>query len=377
MTSDCTRTWGPARTTANTVIVIGPFPPPMHGMANATASMAEQLQSRCNLHIADISPGALARGIFYHLMKAARVCRAAFSLLRYAGAKGATLYIPADAGLGMYYTTLFIILARLFRYRVFVHHHSFAYVDKRVPRMAMLARCAGREAVHIFLCPRMESRYRGYYPSARRHLTLSNAWHIAPAATPPTRPDNFFVLGHLSNLGPEKGLYEVLDTFRALLARNKQAQLVLAGPPTTPETRKRIESAKKEFGDALDYRGPVFGADKDKFYRDIDVFLFPTRYPNEAQPYVVFEAMSQGVPSICYARGCLDGDLSEGGGLAVPVEANFVDVALSYLVDREGNSAGLRDARNRSLARAHTHKAQADAEFQTLVDHIAATPEAS
>lgn len=377
MTSDRARAGSPGGATRNTVVIIGPFPPPMHGMANATAAVAEQLRPRCNLHVADISPGSLTRGLSYHLIKAGRVCLAAFSLLKHAGARGATLYIPPDAGLGMYYTTFFIILARLFRYRIFLHHHSFAYIDKRVALMALLARCAGSEAVHIFLCPRMESRYRSHYPWARSYLLLSNAWHMEPAETPPARPDNFLVLGHLSNLGPEKGLHEVLETFRKLSARNRRARLILAGPPTSPEVRKTIEDAQKEFGDALDYRGAVYGADKDKFYRDIDVFVFPTHYANEAQPYVVFEAMSQGAPSVCYARGCLAGDLSEGGGLAVPAEANFVDAAMSFLGDWQGNSAGLRAARSSSLARAHAHKAQADIEFGSLMDHIAATPEAS
>jgi glycosyltransferase involved in cell wall biosynthesis len=223
----------------------------------------------------------------------------------------------------------------------------------------------------------MERRYRRHYPSARRSLLLSNAWHIDSADTPPVRADSLLVLGHLSNLGPEKGLYDVLDTLRSMLAQNKRVRLVLAGPPGTPEISRDIETAKKEFGDALDYRGPVFGADKDQFYRDIDVFLFPTRYWNEAQPYVVFEAMSQGAPSICYARGCLAGDLAEGGGFIVSPKSNFVDVALPLLVGWKSDPDGLRDARNRSLARARTHKAQAVAEFQTIVNHIAATPEAS
>lgn len=371
MTSDLREEWPHGRATANTVVVIGPFPPPMHGMANATENMAEQLRSRSDLHIANISPGILTRGVLYHLLKMARVCRAALSLFLHARGKRATLYIPPDAGMGMYYTTLFVVLARLLRYRIFLHHHSFAYIDKRVSRMALLARCAGSKAVHIFLCSRMERLYRRHYPWARCHLLLSNAWHMAPADTLPLRPDSDLVLGHLSNLGPEKGLHEVLETFRALTIRNHRVRLVLAGPPTTPETRKRIEDAQKEFGDALDYRGPVYGVDKDRFYRDIDVFLFPTHYSNEAQPYVVFEAMSQGAPSLCYARGCLAADLSEGGGLAVPVEANFFETALQLLAGWSDDPAGLRDARNMSLARALAHKAQADTEFQTLMDHIA------
>ena len=375
MMSYSARAGYPGTTDCITVVVIGPFPPPMHGMANVTAIMTEQLRSRCNIHVNNISPGVLTRGLGYHLVKATRVCLAALSLLRNAAAKNATLYIPADAGLGTYYTTLFVILARMFRYRIFIHHHGFVYIDKRVPRMALLAKCAGSEAVHIFLCSRMERCYRELYPWARQYLLLSNAWNFFPADSPPARPDSFLVMGHLSNLGPEKGFYDVLDTLRAMTARKKRVRLILAGPPTTPEVRKNIEAAMKEFGDALDYRGPAFGADKDKFYRDIDVFLFPSQ--NEGQPLVLFEAMSQGVPSICYARGCMADDLGEGGGFAAPVESNFVDYALPILTDWEGNPSGLREARTSSLARAHLLRAQASAELQTVVNQIAAKNQAS
>lgn len=375
MMSDSAGAGSPGSTDCITVVVIGPFPPPMHGMAYVTAIMTEQLRSRCNIHVNNISPGVLTRGLGYHLVKATRVCRAALSLLWNARAQDASLYLPADAGLGTYYTTLFIILARLFRYRNFIHHHNFVYIDKRVMRMALLARCAGSKAVHIFLCPRMERCYREHYPWARQYLLLSNAWNFSPADSPPARPDSFLVLGHLSNLGPEKGLYDVLDTLRAMIAREKRVRLVLAGPPTTPEVRKDIEAAIQEFGDALDYRGPAFGADKDKFYRDIDVFLFPSQ--NEGQPLVLFEAMSQGVPSICYARGCMADDLAEGGGFAAPVESSFVDYALPILIDWEGNPAALHEARIGSLARVHFLKAQASAELQTVVNHIAAKTQAS
>ena len=41
-----------------------------------------------------------------------------------------------------------------------------------------------------------------------------------------------------------------------------------------------------ELAGALDYRGPVYDADKLRFYQDIDLFVFATTYANEAQPTV-------------------------------------------------------------------------------------------
>ena len=48
-----------------------------------------------------------------------------------------------------------------------------------------------------------------------------------------------------------------------------------------------IPAGQYEFGDVMEYRGPVYGEDKRSFFMDIDVFLFPTIYENEAQPLVM------------------------------------------------------------------------------------------
>ena len=79
-----------------------------------------------------------------------------------------------------------------------------------------------------------------------------------------------------------------------------------------------------EFGDAFDYRGRVLGPDKARFFDDIDVFVFPTRYTNEAEPLVVLEALRAGKPVIATARGCIADDLPMAAGAVFP-EHEFID----------------------------------------------------
>lgn len=354
-------------TVSGSVVVVGAFPPPVHGSAVSIAMVAEQLNGRCDLTTLDTSPGTLRRSVGYHVIRLSRYLRSCAVLIRRLRVPNGRLYITVDAGLGIYYSIGLVALGRLLGYSVFIHHHSFAYIDKPTGRMALLARVAGPSSTHIFLCREMERRYRSHYPSATRALRVSNAWHIDPVAAPPPRHAGPLKLGHLSNLGPEKGLIDVLQTLRELLARGCKAQLVLAGPASSPETEETISAAQREFGESLDYRGAVYEGDKDRFYGDIDVFLFPTRYANEAQPYVVFEAMAFGVPSLAFSRGCLANDLSEGGGVSIATGESFPEKALPVLLDWAADREQLEAARATSLERFRSHREQAKIEFAALI----------
>ncbi|HYD31876.1 MAG TPA: glycosyltransferase family 4 protein [Azospirillaceae bacterium] len=320
------------------VVVIGPLPPPMHGMARVTALMVERLRAHVPVRMVNTSPGFTRGGFRYHIEKMLRVIGSAAVLVGNAGRRGRRAYLPADGGVGMLYTALLAGLARWLGYRLFIHYHTYAHITRRNARMTLLALLAGPHARHIVLCRTMRREFLALYPQVRRCLVVSNAIFTPPAARVAVSRDGPLVLGHLSNLCREKGLDVLFDLLRALRAEGVAARLVLAGPGLSVADREVIAGAIREFGDALDYRGPLFDGDKDAFYRTIDVFVFPTR--NEAQPVVVFEALAAGVPVLAWARGCLAEDLGRGiWGEAVAVGADFTAVAVPRLklwaVDRD------------------------------------------
>ena len=282
------------------IVVAGRLPPPIDGMARVTALVLEQLRRHAPVRVADLSPGHNGRGPLYHLAKAGLVLWASLQLWAGAMRGDKRLYMPADAGLGCWYSIFLLGVARLLGYALFVHHHSFAYLTRRTGRMALLTRVAGPECRHILLCSAMLTRFQALYPAARRGVILSNAIFSPPAATaaPLRRHDGALRLGHLSNLCVDKGLDTLFSLLRALLDEGIPAKLVLAGPGLGRLDNAMIAAGLYEFGDAVEYLGPVDGAAKEAFYRDIDVFVFPTRYRNEAQPLVVFEALAAGVPAL-------------------------------------------------------------------------------
>ena len=72
-----------------------------------------------------------------------------------------------------------------------------------------------------------------------------------------------------------------------------------------------------------------YDADKDCFFENIDVFVFPTK--NEAEPLVIYEAMQHGLPIITYGRGCIPEIIDTKCGLVIPPDQPFAPLALEQI----------------------------------------------
>lgn len=356
------------------VVVTGRLPPPVDGMSRVTAlvldRLRERLRGRGSVAVADLSPGWNGGGLGYHRRKVGRVLAA---MARLAGGVRRTdrrFYMPVDSGWGALYTTALAGTARLFGYERTLHHHSFATIAKPTWRMRLLTKVAGGDCTHVLLCPAMQMRFQRIYPAARTCMTMSNAIFSPPDATPRRpRAAGPLRIGHLSNLCDDKGLDTLFTLLRALQVAGIEARLVLAGPGLTQSDNAMIAAGLMAFDGAVEYRGPVSGADKDAFYRDIDVFVFPTRYRNEAQPLVLFEAMAAGVPVIAHDRGCIGSDIP-GDGL-VAQGADFVAAALPILSAWDADRESLATASMQTLSRARVAFEAGRSGLDALLDRIA------
>jgi len=165
---------------------------------------------------------------------------------------------------------------------------------------------AGRNASHIALSEQMARDLTTRYRSCQRVVLAHNASHIHdPDCFKPIRKDGDLTIGFLSNLSLEKGLDTVLQCFEKIRLHGVQARLVLAGPIVQEQARAAITKARANFGEALVELGSVSDKRKEEFFKSIDLFFFPSRYRFEAQPLVVLEALSYGVPAIAVRHGYL------------------------------------------------------------------------
>ncbi len=315
------------------IIFIGQFPPPISGLTFITARLASLLvKGGYDVTVYSTTGPVGNRSIFFHATRFVKICRALFSIASHSLlGKSRVCYFTAEGGLGLIYSVMIAICARLFRLRIYIHHHSFSYIVRKRLLMRLLIAWSGPEAVHICLSSGMAEKFASRYGRTIRSLVLSNAAFVDSAQSELQSPKREEItVGLLSNLTADKGLHEFTKIIGIAKKRGLPIRGVLAGPVASDTDRNDLELVRKELGKYLDYRGPVYDEEKARFFRDIDVFIFFTTYPNEAQPTVLFEAMAHGIPVISYDRGCIRSQVADGGHV-FPQAANIISEALNIL----------------------------------------------
>lgn len=353
---------------APTVLLVGHFSPPMHGMAAAMDALSNIVEARGTvIRIRTVPRHAIPRTL-HHLVRIGLVLRALRKLI-VARKSSAAVVFSVDAGHGMVYTAALVAAARLCGYAVTLQHHSYAYIMRRSTVMKAIVRFGGRSTTHIFYRDLMRLAFQRVYPGASTSEIMSIAY-AAPQESRSTlrrRERSTVLLGHMSNLTIEKGLEEAIAVGREAVVAGLAERLVLAGPIGGPRERNLLASAEAE--GFMEYRGPVHGLEKARFFDDIDVFLFPSRrYANEAYPLVVWEAMLAGVPVIGFRVGCLTQDVVGPGSLLMEPSADFTAGALDQVLLWASSPPLLEQAR------ADT-RAAGDAEYQLGLAQARATAE--
>lgn len=314
------------------VIAIGQIPPPVFGLSYITQqSIAVAGAGMAGVVVKDIASRRGATGWRKNLSRLSATVKACLSLARHARTVDRLCYTASEGGFGLLYILAVVCCARVFGYRILLHHHSFAYITRSSAMIEAILAVGGTRLVHVFLGNAMERGFRDTYAGRKvEGIVLSNAAFVPPCALADQAGDTPLVLGHLSNLTKEKGLHIFLDLLRTAVAERRPVRGILAGQATEPNDREVIERALQDLGDHFEYRGPVYGADKDRFYRDIDVFVFPTQYVHEAQPTVLFEAQAAGCKIVSFDRGCIAEQVQQDG-LVVPQDRDFGAACLEWL----------------------------------------------
>ena len=133
-------------------------------------------------------------------------------------------------------------------------------------------------------------------------IAIPNAVQPLDMHIKPRQPGNVVTFGYLGRIEPEKGIAEILETFRQL---PENCHLVIAGhgkPDYESQLRQSFACERIQF---------LGWVDADSVYSMIDFAVIPSLW-NEPFGRVVIEAYSHGVPVIASARGGLSELVSDG-----------------------------------------------------------------
>ena len=295
----------------------GPLPPPVHGFSTVCAMMLDLLKARMPVEVFNRAPSPRAKpiGVLQQMIRALNY------LATCIGKRNTALYLALSGGRGQFIDLLYVLISRLFRRPIYIHHHSYAYINSP----SRLNRCffaLVRKESHIVLSPNMGvslNRVYGLDPARVRVVSNAAFYRSDDAFSVQANEAAPLQLGFLSNITFEKGIGEFFAVLTGLNRRGIDYRAHIAGP-VAPEARRSFEELLKSNA-RVHYAGPVYGENKEHFYRQLDIFLFPTRYANEAEPLVIYEAMQRGVHVIASDRGSIAEMLRDGAGLVLPRDA--------------------------------------------------------
>jgi glycosyltransferase involved in cell wall biosynthesis len=297
------------------VLIIGPTPPPYHGVAVATHNLlrARDVGQLVLLHL-DISD---RRGIS-HVDKPDLVdvlqflrqwLRLAWTLsLR----RPQVVYLSiSQSTIGFARDALFMTLARLFRRRIVVHLHGGNlvtwYRQRGAAIRSLVRHVLSWSTRFIVLAERFREPLSSILPADRivvveNGIPWSDMVRAGPAAAAGARRR---VLA-LSTLSREKGTLLLLEAIARLVPRWRDTEFVIAGPWLRDTDRAEAAELVRQHGleAYVQFPGQVDGAAKQMLFAAADLFVFPG-IQQEGQPLVVLEAMAAGLPVVFADRGCL------------------------------------------------------------------------
>lgn len=353
------------------VVILGSFPPPMHGAAKNNEILADKLRVRgldvCCLDVAVPAISHARKGL-YHLKRLWRNILANTELRKQIP-EGTVFYMVPDGGAGVWYSFIHFMTAAK-RYDLLVlHHRTHKYIDIKSPAMKRISEVARDKTVHVFLTQGMASRFMAVYGDCRA-IVASNARFIDPVELESLHSKNeseALRLGYLSNLCREKGFYQVVDTFRYAHEMGMNITLDLAGPAIEEGIQSIIDGLQIKYGSKVRHWGFLKPYQKRQFFKQIDVFLFPTQYKLEAAPNVVYEALSASVPVIATDRGCIPDIITDFRGVVVNRSNNYPKIAGKIIADWSLEADKLFRRKIKILKSIQYERSQADKQYEGLM----------
>ena len=266
------------------------------------------------------------------------------------------VYFTANACGGPFYKDFIIVeLLKRMGCRIVVHYHNKG-VSTRQDRWLdnyLYRRFFSRLKV-ILLAETLSSDIQKYVN--RKDVEIcSNGIPESIDYEPTTKRDN--AVPHilfLSNLIESKGVIVLLDALKILKDKGNRFICDFVGGETAEIDAARFDHEVEQRGlsDIAIYHGRKYGEEKNEYYRNADMMVFPTYYHNECFPLVLLEAMQCGVACVSTNEAAIPEIIDDGrtgllvdkgaGGVpsaedvSVAIEKLITDRQLCYQMGQEG-----------------------------------------
>ncbi len=312
------------------ILIIGPTPPPFHGVAVAIRLLLDStIADRFSISHLDLAD---RRGIQHvnkpDLHDAILFTRQWIKLVRMLIriCPAVSYLVLSQSTIGFIRDSLLIWPAYLRGSHIVLHLHGGNFQEWFLGRSWLMKiyvkavlRCVTRA---IVLGESLKPQFEGLIDD-KRIAVVSNGidWSSANVSQNIPRSGSRFRLLHLSTLSHLKGALVFLQAVPFVVHHRKDVEFVFAGPWSHVEDEQWAKNfiCQQKLETWVSFTGQVDGTQKKALFDSADIFVFPG-VQQEGQPLVVLEAMAAGLPVIFTNRGCLRDTVPDGeAGLEVPV----------------------------------------------------------
>lgn len=330
------------------LIVMGPLPPPIHGVAVSTSLVLANERLRTAFEVEHIdttdsrSIANMGRWDFTNIrLGVANLVTLARRLRRSPG----ILYLPlSETTAGFVRDSLFILIASVRGWKLAVHCRNstfrefygsrtsvtkawIGYTLRRVDALAVL----GESLRHLFV---------GLVPQ-ERIVVVPNGTPDVPRRVEPVP----HLVVYLSNLSRKKGADYAVRAALRVLSEEPQARFVFAGAWEDDDFEREVTQLARAAKGRISFLPPISGDGKHELLQSAWTLLFPVAW-GEGHPRIVLEALAAGVPVVTTDRATIADTVGDAGFvLPDPEEDALADRILRLLRDvalRERMSAAAR-----------------------------------
>lgn len=202
---------------------------------------------------------------------------------------------------------------------VYTEHRALKHLKVRGPwsrtqQSAVARAAASRQAVSEGHASHLAARF-GMEPESWLYVPNLLPREALVGAEPEQHAG--FVYGHMSLLGPEKGVDLLIEAFARVHADDPSTRLLIGGSGGE-ESRLRSLVTDLDLEDSVEFVGFVPREEIGAFYGRIDAFVLPSR--SETMGVAQIEALASGVPVISTRTWGGESVVQEGDGLLVEID---------------------------------------------------------
>ena len=343
--------------TRRRLIVVGPLPPPAHGVTISTSLVLQNpvLRERFDVEHLDTSDHRAGRNVgTWDRQNVWLGVSAVVTLARRLRGGRGIVYLPLSQSTpGFVRDSLLIRVAhrRAGESPAICGAVTFAsfYARSNRPSRRWIRRTMSRLDAVAVMGKSLRWVLEGLVPLER--ITAVPNGTPEPAAVDATRDPERVLF--LSNLRRRKGVVQAIDAALLVLQQRPSARFTFAGEWESRELESELRARTAAARSSIEIRPPVHGPEKDALLASSSVLLFPPVEP-EGHPRVVLEALASGLPVVTTDRGAILETVIDGQSgfvLDEPDSAELAERIATLLDDGQLRARMGRAARDRYLER--------------------------